>query len=106
MDPTGNSGDDQLLGMLNASGADRDTPRHWVHYIYCATESGADVLEVAAMAAGWDVSRVNPDHHGIIAERSDEPVNSQTVPKVRRFFEHLAESVAGGEYDGWEASAE
>ena len=94
-----------MLGILSQTDGGLSATRHWVHYVYCDDESGAAVLEAAASSGGWDVRRVATDHHGIIAERSDLAVNLETLPDVRRFFEDLARSVPGGDYDGWEASA-
>ena len=102
---SGHEGDDQLLGFLSQTDGGLSATRHWVHYVYCDDESGAATMEATALAGGWDVRRVDPGHHGIIAERSDLAVNLETTPDVRRFFEGLARSVPGGDYDGWEASA-
>ncbi len=44
-----------------------------------------------------------PDYHGIVAKRSDLPVNAETVSDAREFFEALAATVPGGDYDGWGA---
>ncbi|WP_332642260.1 ribonuclease E inhibitor RraB [Aeromicrobium sp.] len=102
---TGHAGDDQLLAMIAQSDGGLEVPRHWLHYVYCDDNEGAAVLEAGAAAGGWTVQRVVPEHSGIVAEREDWPVNLETVPQVRAFFESLAASVPGGDYDGWEASA-
>lgn len=102
---TGHPGDDQLLGMLAKAPDGLDTPRHWLHYVYCGDAAGADTLEREAVTAGWTVRRVVPEHHGIVAERSDLAITPSAVVEARAFFEKLAASVPGGEYDGWEASA-
>lgn len=103
--PTGHPGDDQLLEMIARSKGGLESPRPWIHYLYCDDETGAATLEAGASEAGWLVQRVVPEYHGIVAERVDLAVNSETVPEIRRFFESLASAVPGGDYDGWEAAA-
>lgn len=100
---TGHAGDDQLLLMIAAAKGGLTAPREWVHYLYCNTAAGAGVLEAAAVADGWRVRRVS-EGEGIIASRSDLPVDRVNVVESRRFFEDLGSSVEGGEYDGWEAA--
>lgn len=102
---TGHKGDDQTLAQLKKTGADFDTPRAWEHFVYCDDEAGAAILEQRAREGGWDVERVDPEYHGIVAKRSDLAVNPGTVTETRAFFENLAASVAGGDYDGWGAEA-
>jgi len=103
---TGHSGDDMVLAQLASLGTDPRAPRFWEHFLYCDDETGAAVLERGASAAGWSVDRVAPGHHGIVAKRSDLPVNAETVAEARVFFERLASSVAGGDYDGWGAEGD
>ena len=102
---TGHPGDNQLLGMLSKAPGGLETPRHWIHYVYCADAQGADALDQGATSAGWAVRRVVPEHHGIVAERSDLAITPKRMIEVRAFFEGLARSVPGGEYDGWEAAS-
>lgn len=102
---TGHPGDDQLLGIIAQREGGLESPRHWVHYVYCDDEAGAAILEAGASEGGWLVERVAPEYHGVVAERVDLAVNPATVPEARRFFESLAATVPGGDYDGWEASA-
>lgn len=100
---SGHPGDDEVLRQLQKYGADTTTPMVWEHFVYCDEEDGAARLEQAASEAGWTVQRVDPEYHGIVAKRSDLPVSPVTVAKARVFFENLADSVPGGEYDGWGA---
>lgn len=100
------SGDDQVLEQLTKIGANDQTPRPWEHFIYCDDEEGAALLAGGASAAGWSVDRVAPGYNGIVARRSDIPVNSKTVAEARDFFERLAASVPGGDYDGWGAEGD
>jgi len=101
--PTGHDLDEQTLAKLQEIGADSDTPRLWEHFVYCDDESGAAILESRASEAGWDVEQFDAKPHGIVASRRDRPVNTQTVADARMFFEGLAASVPGGDYDGWGA---
>ena len=66
---SGHAGDDQVLGQLEAMGADLSRSRLWEHFVYCDDEEGAAQLEAAAVDAGWDVQRVAPGDHGIVASR-------------------------------------
>ncbi|MBC7763051.1 MAG: ribonuclease E inhibitor RraB [Candidatus Saccharibacteria bacterium] len=100
------SGDDQVLEQLAHLGADDQAPRLVEHFVYCDDEAGAAVLETGATAAGWSVDRVVREYHGIVAKRSDLPVNVRSVSEAREFFERLAASVPGGDYDGWGAEGD
>lgn len=99
----GNSLDDAVMEQLALSGVDFTLNRDWVHYVYCDSAHDATSLSTAAIAAGWNV-RPTQMGNGFIANRADKPVNGQTVPEARQFFEGLAAQVPGGEYDGWEAA--
>ena len=101
---TGNPDDDQLLAILAGTPSGPDAARDWIHYLYCTTAAGAASMEARAREAGWAVRRVH-EGEGIVASRQDLAVTPSTVAEVRPFFEGLAGSVPGGEYDGWEASA-
>lgn len=100
---TGNPLDDETMKQLALQGVNFDLPRDWVHYVYCETAEDADSIALVAGAAGWTVRRAATSP-GIVASRDDTPVNGQTVPEVRGFFEGLASRVKGGDYDGWEAA--
>lgn len=101
---TGNPDDDQLLAILAGTPSGPNAPRDWIHYLYCATAEGAADMEARAREAGWIVSRVH-EGEGIVASREDLAVTAAAVVETRAFFEALAASIEGGEYDGWEASA-
>lgn len=101
---TGNADDDQLLAILATTPGGPDAPRDWIHYLYCATAEGAASMEARASEAGWSTRRVH-EGEGIVASRQDLAVTPSAVIEYRAFFEGLAASVDGGEYDGWEASA-
>lgn len=103
---TGHSGDDQVLSQLQGLGTDLSRPRLWEHFVYCDDEEGAARLEAAAVEAGWTVQRVAPEHHRIVASRSDLAVTPYEVASARTLFEALADSVPGGDYDGWGAEGD
>ncbi len=103
---TGHAGDDQVLSQLEGMGTDLSRPRLWEHFVYCDDEDGAARLEAAAVEAGWTVQRVVPEYHGIVASRSDLAVTPGEVASARTFFEVLAGSVPGGDYDGWGAEGD
>ncbi|MFB2584584.1 ribonuclease E inhibitor RraB [Herbiconiux liukaitaii] len=102
----GNPLDDQTLRALGKR-SDLTVPRHWIHYIYCADEEGAQVIAAAASQDGWDLQRVDHAASGtgwvVIAEQRGVVVTPERVQSARAFFEQLALSVPGGDYDGWEA---
>ncbi len=101
--PSGVQLDIQLLWHIGQEPEGYTVARHWIHYLYCDDDAGAAVLEAGARAGWWAVRRVAPEYHGIVAERSDLVVNPDSVFAARQFFEALAASVPGGDYDGWEA---
>ncbi|QMW67230.1 ribonuclease E inhibitor RraB [Mumia sp. ZJ1417] len=104
---TGNDFDDALLAELSKR-SDLAHPRHWLHYVYAADESGARTVADASRDAGWHVQDVDTAADGngwvIVAERDEAVVSPDAVREARAFFESLAASVTDGEYDGWEAS--
>lgn len=106
---TGHAGDDQLLAQLAQMG-DLAAPRHWVHYLYFADEAAARGAAVAVEAAGWGLQDVAESAAGgpewvVIAERHGAVTTPEAVRSARMFFETVAQQWAGGDYDGWEASA-
>ncbi len=102
---TGHAGDDATLAQLVRLRVDLTRPRLWEHFLYCDDADGERFLEARARHAGWDVAAV-ASGHGIVASRSDLPVDASTVPEARTFFESLAAHVDGGEYDGWGAEGD
>jgi hypothetical protein len=100
---TGHPGDDLTLRQLQKHGLGTTSPARWEHFVYCDDEAGAATLERIASETGWTVERVDPAYHGIVAERSDLVISPQAVAEARGFFEKLAASVPGGDYDGWGA---
>ncbi len=104
---TGDPEDDELYTLI-ARKSDITAPRHWVHYLYFADESGARTACAAAVDHGWALQRVGAAAVGeewiVIAERRDAVVTPDAIRDARAFFGSLAESIRGGEYDGWEAS--
>ncbi len=107
MPTTGDPEDDELFALI-AKKSDITAPRHWVHYLYFADESGARAACAAAVDHGWLLQRVGAAAAGeewiVIAERRDAVVTPEAIRDARAFFGGLAASIRGGEYDGWEAS--
>jgi hypothetical protein len=105
--PTGDPSDDALYELIAAQ-SDIRLPRHWVHYLYFADEEGARAASAAAVENGWSLQRVGAAAAGeewiVIAERDNVVVTPSAIRDARAFFSRVAESVRGGEYDGWEAS--
>ena len=105
---TGHPGDDELLAQLSRM-SDLAAPRHWVHYLYFASESAARGAAGVVSAAGWQLQEVAESATGgpdwvVIAERHGAVTSPQAVREARVFFEAVAGRWSG-EYDGWEASA-
>jgi hypothetical protein len=104
---TGHQGDDELLEMM-ASRGDLGRPRHWVHYLYVADEPAAQTAAERIGVQGWSLQRIDSAAQGpgwvVIAEKHDAIVDAVSVPEAREFFEDLAASLPGGDYDGWEAT--
>jgi len=106
---TGHAGDDQLLAQLSQM-SDLTAPRHWVHYLYFADEAAARGAAAVVAAAGWELQNVAESAAGgpewvVIAERHGAVTSPEAVREARRFFDGIARQWAGGDYDGWEASA-
>jgi len=104
---TGHAGDDELLAQI-AAHSDLKTPRHWVHYLYCSDEPAARKAAAVIELAGWQLQRVDEaaEGHGwvVIAERFGAVTTPEAVQAARSFFEGVASTVVGGDYDGWEVS--
>ncbi len=106
--PTGDAGDDALLAML-ASRSDLGSPRHWVHYLYVADEAQARSAAEVIAAAGWGLQSVDVAATGgpdwVVIAETHAVTTPEAVRDARQFFEGVAATHEGGEYDGWEASA-
>jgi hypothetical protein len=106
--PTGHAGDDELLAQI-AQHSDLEAGRHWVHYVYVAHEDAARRAAEQVAEGGWDIQRVDLSADGgsawvVIAEQHGAVTSPDAVRTARQFFESVAASHPGGEYDGWEAS--
>lgn len=93
------------LQRLQEVGADTEVPRLWEHFLYCDDAAGAEHLAEQATAAGWSVTTDTTDEPYIVASRTGI-VNADTIAEARAFFESLATTVPGGDYDGWGAEAD
>jgi hypothetical protein len=104
---TGHAGDDTLLAQI-ASRSDLETPRHWVHYLYVQDEPQARSAAEAVSAAGWQIQRVDVAAGGepgwVVIAEAQAVTSPAAVREARLFFEGVAATHEGGDYDGWEAS--
>ena len=103
----GHTGDDALLAQI-ASQSDIETPRHWVHYLYVQDELRARSAAEVVSAAGWQIQRVDVAAGGgpgwIVIAEAQAVTSPAAVREARLFFEGVAATHEGGDYDGWEAS--
>lgn len=95
------------LRHLASGGADLAQPRHVIHFLYFAGETGARAAAADAEQSGWSVAVLGPgdavDEWTVRADAT-RVVSAGTVESFRAWFEHVA-AEHGGEYDGWEAAA-
>lgn len=104
---SGDPGDDALIAQI-ASRSDISTPRHWVHYLYVADEAQARSAAEVVTAAGWGIQRVDVSAGGgpewVVIAEAHAVTSPDAVREARLFFEGVAGTHDGGQYDGWEAS--
>lgn len=104
---TGHEGDDTLLSQI-ASKSDIDATRHWVHYLYVKDEPQARSAADVVSAAGWQIQRVDTaageEPGWVVIAESHAVTSPDAVRQARLFFEGVAATHEGGDYDGWEAS--
>jgi hypothetical protein len=103
----GHAGDDALLAQI-ASRSDLEAPRHWVHYLYVQDEPQARSAADVVSAAGWQIQRVDVaaggGRGGVVVAEAQAVTSPEAVREARLFFEGVAATHEGGDYDGWEAS--
>jgi hypothetical protein len=96
-----------LLAQI-ASQSDLDAPRHWVHYLYVQDEPQARSAAQVVSAAGWGIQRVDVAAGGgpgwVVIAEAQAITSPAAVREARLFFEGVAATHEGGDYDGWEAS--
>jgi hypothetical protein len=104
---SGHPGDDELLAHI-ASSSDIEQPRHWVHYLYVSDEPQARSAAEVIGSAGWEIQRVDVSADGgpewVVVAESHRVTTPHAVREARLFFEGVAATHVGGDYDGWEAS--
>lgn len=87
-----------------ASRSDLETPRHWVHYLYAQDESQARSAAEVISAAGWQIQRVDVAAGGapgwIVIAEAHAVTSPAAVREARLFFEGVAATHEGGDYDG------
>ena len=105
--PTGHPGDDMLLAQI-ATHTDLSKSRHWVHYLYFPDRARAESAAEVISAAGWQIQHVDVAANGVpewvVIAEATRPTTPEAVRDARLFFEGVAATHDGGEYDGWEAS--
>jgi Regulator of ribonuclease activity B len=97
-----------VVRQLESAGADLGRPRHVVHYLYFEAEEGARRAAGEIEAAGYGVAVAAPEgdvEQWAVRAEATRVVDPTTVAAFRASFERIA-AAGGGEYDGWEASAE
>jgi hypothetical protein len=104
---SGHPGDDALIAQIAARSV-VDEPRHWIHYLYLPDESRARSAAEVIAAAGWSIQRVDVAASGgpewVVIAETTAVTSPEAVREARLFFEGVAATHEGGEYDGWEAS--
>jgi len=103
---TGDADDDEVLRQI-AHRSSLDSPRHWVHFLFCRDEASAKAVAALVAAAGWsteiDYEADNADWR-VSAAQLEIVLCADAVRRARTFFEDAATNVAGVFYDGWHAS--
>lgn len=100
----------ELLGALQAEGADLTAPRHVLHCLYFPTGETASLARDEIARASWQVQVREPlpefpDQWLVLAERPAAVLTPDFVRETTDFMEAVA-ARHGGEHDGWEAGAE
>ena len=96
----GHAGDDALLAQI--------APRHWVHDLYVQDAPQARSAAHVDSAAGWQIQRVDVAAGGgpgwVVIAEAQAVTSPAAVREARLFFEGVAATHEGGDYDAWEAS--
>jgi hypothetical protein len=99
-----------VLKQLLDLGANLAAPRHVLYYLYFSDRATADAAASAATTSAF-AARVrepipaDPDKWGVVCERKSYVLSMDIVRDNTDYFEQLAARF-GGDYDGWEASAD
>lgn len=107
LESSGHPLDDELLAQI-ASRSDIEARRHWVHYLYFKDEPQARSAALVVGSAGWQIQHVDVAAGGgpqwVVIAETHAVTTPDAVRDARLFFEGVAATHDGGEYDGWEAS--
>jgi hypothetical protein len=98
--------DATTLAQLVKAGAVLTNRRNVRHYLYASNETTTTAAVATLRAEGYNVDSRHAATGGtwlLLAER-EEVVDSTSVAAARKLFEQLADSMDGGDYDGWEAA--
>jgi hypothetical protein len=100
------SGDDDLIALLVAQGADLAVSRSVRHYVYMPTHEAAHSVASELRSRGY-TTEVRPAALGntwLVLACHDVAVSARSAASVRRSMETLITEHGGGDYDGWEAA--
>lgn len=99
-----------VLKQLVMAGADLTAPRHVLYYLSFDNQVSAEAAAQAATNAGFLATieapeQEEPGEWSVVCEREGYVLSMDIVRDNTDFFEELARRL-GGEFDGWEASAD
>ena len=110
--------DDAATLQQLAASSDLDRPREQLHFFLFVTEECARDALARAAEDGWEPHGEIHEITGVpdgapplthpwaaAVRRADMAVNSETLPRIRTFFEDLC-TMFDGLYDGWEAATD
>lgn len=99
-----------VLNQLQQAGANLTAPRHVLYYLYFKDCASAETAASAATTKAFETTIREPSLDDatswtVVCERKSYVLSMEAVRDNTDYFEELAARL-GGDYDGWEASAE
>lgn len=100
--------DKLALEELRASGVGVSKPVELVHYLYCDKRCDADRVRSLMTVERFRVvvRRGALGDNWLVLSSRTQMLSEDTIVEMRSFFEGIALSVSGGEYDGWEVAVD
>lgn len=105
------TGDAMILDQLKQVGADLSRPREVIHYLFVPNPDAGERVAIELRAKGFSVEHrraaetaEKSPYPWVVVAKTEVIVNEKSVQDAREFFQRVA-SLAGGDYDGWEAAA-
>lgn len=94
------------IAELVKANSDLVTPRLFTHYLYFERRDTAEKVSRDLQPLGFEttVRESSYDNRFLLLARHSMPPRLQPILEARQLLEDLV-TQAGGEYDGWEASA-